>query len=273
MTKEISKDKKDFYAWLDKQPDPLPEKRETKVCPKSSISPYSACRVFYQLIYLDHAIKKGSPEKRQLSNFKRNYDNKLAIALRDYIVLCIGGELRHSRYKIENKDVRFPFEDGDREEAMEAALNYLPDSILASALILFDPKKYEWEEYYGGTSWYRITKAAMKYGEISNEKWIDIVWDLKHNNNMLFDRSTIFHLDDNSIYEFLEDKSNEEKSWEEDGLTLQNVLSTEKKTIQTVADYNPISWGLKLFPVPLKKYCGKNESGDVIIKFIDSNER
>lgn len=260
--------KEAFYAWLDKQPDPLPE-RKAKSCPHCTISPCDSCRVFYMLIYLNHAVKAGHPDRRQLHNLKVNYDNKLAIALRDYALLCISGELRHSRHKIYNKQVNFPFTglENKRREAMVIALSYSPDSILASALELFKESKYKWEGDYGGSSWRKIAQAVMKYGEIPNEKWIDRAWDLRHNGDIFFNRDTIFYVDECDLYDFLERKAEEEYDWEDQGLTLQEILKEYNKIIRTVMDYEPIYWGTKIFPFPTRQPIERNEEGQLIVNF------
>lgn len=232
-------------------PDPLPERfpaMGSYLLPSASINPDKACEIFYKFIYLDR-VKIDGGEGRQLKRLKENFDHALARALFDYLAMMIAGELRHAPNNLINYRVEFDQHHRKYFYTLGVAPRYTtisnatflhPQSIIEAGKELFSGK-YKWCSSIGGLSWYKISSVADLYKKISDEGFIDRVFNVIHCGGRLFDRGIIFK-DEMKLREFLEYRSGDpDKDW--NGLQLVKVVSQYMQEIKTVLDYKPFQWG------------------------------
>ncbi len=241
--------------------------RFIKFIPKQTINPYCAAYVFYYFISDNDKGLSGS-ERRQLLRLKENYYQLLANIMYDYILIISVGELRWTGLKtifieslsragyIGNRSARnvVPLY---RNDALNEAIFYSPKSIIRTGKKVF---KLIWHNSFGGISWYRIVTLSEEFGKISNEYFIDKVYNVRHNGGFLFDRETIFkdehaECDETGRYRlqhFLNKRANGIEFPEEN---FQEILQDYeyRSAIEEVLNYKPIVWGDKILHFNLER--------------------
>ena len=118
-------------------------------------------------------------------DYKSEFIPRLALAIRDYTVKVVAGEMRHGSHCIHktNPDVTSTY---SRHGAFNLAERYTPESVLRAGVLLFDDG--DWGGGYGGRAWKKIAEAGLMYGHMPDVVFIDHCVDLSHNSSVYFDK-------------------------------------------------------------------------------------
>lgn len=136
------------------------------------------------------------------TEFQESFINKFASAIYDYTALVVAGEMRHGKWKASHYIRDYYTNSSCREDVYQDCSCYRACDILLAGLRLFDPKRVNWDDSFGGEKWYHIAKAGLLRGMVSDEVFIDHCVDLSHNNSIYFDKSAgIFYLHRQRDYE------------------------------------------------------------------------
>jgi hypothetical protein len=143
--------------------------------------------------YVAEALKAHSDDKQVpigMTRFINCHVQKLAVALRDYMVVAALGEARHAVEKGEYWCPQINGKKVHRESAYENAHMFSVDSALKGLETVFEN---HWSGTgYGGRKWGEIVRYAGKYGTLSDKIFIDIVINKEHNGGNMFNKSVIF---------------------------------------------------------------------------------
>lgn len=130
---------------------------------------------------------------------QKEYVDRFAGALFDYIALASFGEARHAiddaKYYIQY--ICFKWNKNNekehvsvREEAYEQALKFDPNSFLPVLVNLYTDKG--WRDGYGGPKWANIAEIGTKYRKMPNTVFVDNAIDLSHNGGSMFNKRILF---------------------------------------------------------------------------------
>ena len=118
----------------------------------------------------------------------------LARAMHDYIVLICAGEARHGDER-GSSHYHTAFWGGRRSEVFDEAKRFNPLETLKETKWVFSG--VGWEDGYGGEAWETIAHLGLRYYEFESlpdrdTVFIDMCFDLRHNNGFAFDKDIIF---------------------------------------------------------------------------------
>lgn len=164
---------------------------------------------FYSLIALELVPRPVAlPSQLRLqAEFVRvvpAFEEKLAVAIRDYLTLACFGEARHGEHAANQFLLYGPKRGEGRTGARELARKFEPQSLLTACLGLFS--RDGWNSAYGGAKWAHIAECALQWWELPPREFIDCVVNLTHNGGVAFNKNDygIFHIYDTStLLEFL----------------------------------------------------------------------
>lgn len=157
----------------------------------ASISSATAAVEFYTLQLLSRELVGKRSRRAVLAKTQRRLDKltrSLALAMRDYLIACVWGELRHSHTACEKTHPVLP-SGRNRAGALRVLLDegYSPDSVIALARVLFG---CAWGgSSIGGPKWLQIAEVAGKYGKWPDALFVDMVFGLSHNCGTVFNKT------------------------------------------------------------------------------------
>lgn len=206
---------------------------------------------------------------QDFSDFREEYILKFASAIYDYTVLVVAAELRHADRKASHYIKGYYPSTYFRDQVYRECTIYKAGDILAAGMKLFDTRRVEWDDGFGGEKWKCIAKAGLVKGKVSDCIFIDHCVDLSHNNSIYFDKHAgIFCLQSKENYQtFLDLKRfcepqaliREKKGrrfnqllWRANNLGIvescqaDGLISPEYDLAESrLFDYHPVQWGDK----------------------------
>ena len=152
----------------------------------------------------------------------------MALCFRDYLVMICLGEARHAGRIAEWRWENIP--DGEsRSESYKFAVEFDPIKALPKLEELFSSDTNDWRgPGYGVSSWAKIARAAMNYGERPDAVFVDNVIDIAHNGGIAFDKYQVSKYMDLYLDFYAE---------------LEDFLTEKSNVPNILTDLPPVAWG------------------------------
>ncbi len=124
--------------------------------------------------------------KKDLTTYKKKFEEQTALALRDYLWMIACGEARHAHKgaKLATKQLTSKY---DRSNTYKIATEYAPTKHNIEIIISIFESPWK-TNGYGGKKWAKIAKAIPFYKEWKPTIFIDHTADLQHNNGTIFNK-------------------------------------------------------------------------------------
>lgn len=206
--------------------------------------------------------------------YKREFENKLARVLFDYLALACFGEARHATPSVIKETVLFDSDHGmlPRNSAYHKAPAHDPKKFLPFFIKLFKNRMAFPCGSVGGESWAKIAEGALMYFTKAPAVFIDHVVDLSHNGGICFDKPVLINMQDDSVYlSILDRKANDayysEGPLDDETAELVNravslgFIKFERRGYYSTHKLHwpaPVKWGRKNIIIKKKKVEVKN---------------
>jgi len=146
----------------------------------------------------------------QFRVYRKKFESVFARKLRDYLFLICVGEARHA-YEQTRKVIfpqLMPHSKGKnwRNSVYQDAVFFDPVASSKNLLYVFNDC-YWYNSSYGGKNWGCLVNLYLKYGQVSDRLFIDMVLNKQHNNGTVFNKKIIFSDETTCI------NSNRDQTW------------------------------------------------------------
>ncbi len=148
--------------------------------------------------------RRVSEFQKEVSYFQEFIAKKMARTMFDYLALAAIGEARHAQH-FSNSEIIIDPIPNERNEAYKLGTNFNPTNFLDELYDLFTNN--QWEGGYGGNSWARICKRALKYSKISSICFVDSCIHICHNNGIVYSKGILIDPPNEEFIEFLDYKA------------------------------------------------------------------
>ncbi len=164
---------------------------------------------------------KSSSLNQQVQNLKVRLQAQVAARLAMYLVVAVGGEIRHAQRSwlrtaplvdelVRRFDIQLGGQRGAAQRRNLVKLQKMGHKEHVRFLQLCKEvfQKGEWSSSYGGPSWAAIAEAAEKYltGAYPASVFADHAFDLEHNNGSVFGKNDMLYGDRGAIRQQLDKK-------------------------------------------------------------------